>query len=460
MAGSTVSGIGSNIDTQALVTSLINAEKAPKQAQINTQSQKATTSLSSIGKIQAALDAFRGSLESMKTGNAVGGLTGTSSDEKVATMTASAGASSGTFRLVVTDLASASKLSTKVYSGGASAVVGGASGTTLKITQSGKDFNVPVAAGATLQQVRDSINTLYSTAGMSANILTDASGSRLVLTSTTMGVGSDLKLLGDSDLALGSTVVEEPKNAKYSIDGIAMESKSNTVTGAVSGVDIKLLSKSPIPTDKTEPTATTIAVSISNTALKSGVKGFVDSYNALMTAITAETKVTINADGSPTAAALTGDASMRSLVSSIRNEFNAMTGSGALKSLAQFGVSSNQTTGLLVLDDKKWDKAMTTNAADVASIFNGDNGLIKRMTKATDGYATAKTGTLATRAASLSETLTNLTKQQTELDARMATRQQTLSAKYNAMDTLVAQLRQQSTSIMTTLNALNKSNED
>lgn len=460
MAGSTVSGIGSNIDTQALVTSLINAEKAPKQAQINTQSQKATTSLSSIGKIQAALDAFRGSLESMKTGNSVGGLTGTSSDEKVATMTASAGASSGTFRLVVTDLASASKLSTKVYSGGASAVVGGASGTTLKISQSGKDFNVPVAAGATLQQVRDSINTLYSTSGMSANILTDASGSRLVLTSTTMGVGSDLTLSGDSGLDVGSTVIEEPKNAKYSIDGIAMESKSNTVTGAVSGVDIKLIAKSPIPTDKTEPTATTIAVSISNTALKSGVKGFVDSYNALMTAITAETKVTINADGSPTAGALTGDASMRSLVSTIRNEFNAMTGSGALKSLAQFGVSSNQTTGLLVLDDKKWDKAMTTNAADVASIFNGDNGLIKRMTKATDGYATAKTGTLATRAASLSETLTNLTKQQTELDARMATRQQTLSAKYNAMDTLVAQLRQQSTSIMTTLNALNKSNED
>ena len=286
--------------------------------------------------------------------------------------------------------------------------------------------------------MRDSINTLYSTSGLSANILTDASGSRLVLTSTTMGVGSDLTLSGDSGLDVGSSVIEEPKNAKYSIDGIAMESKSNTVTGAVSGVDIKLVSKSPIPTDKTEPTATIIAVSTSNAALKSGVKGFIDSYNALMTAITAETKVTINADGSPTAGALTGDASMRSLVSTIRNEFNAMTGSGALKSLAQFGVSSNQTTGLLVLDDKKWDKAMTTNAADVASIFNGDNGLIKRMTKATDGYATAKTGTLATRAASLSETLTNLTKQQTELDARMATRQQTLSAKYNAMDTLVA----------------------
>jgi flagellar hook-associated protein 2 len=59
MAGTTVSGIGSGIDTQAIVKSLVDAQKAPKQTQINTQTLKATTTLSSIGKIQAALDAFR-----------------------------------------------------------------------------------------------------------------------------------------------------------------------------------------------------------------------------------------------------------------------------------------------------------------------------------------------------------------------------------------------------------------
>jgi len=34
MAGTTVSGIGSGIDTQAIVDSLVAAQKAPKQAQI------------------------------------------------------------------------------------------------------------------------------------------------------------------------------------------------------------------------------------------------------------------------------------------------------------------------------------------------------------------------------------------------------------------------------------------
>lgn len=461
MAGSTVSGIGSNIDTQAIVKSLVDAERVPKQTQINTQTLKATTTLSSLGKIQAALDAFRGALTNMGTDNSFRGLVTSSSDEKVATMTAGNGASTGSFALVVTQLAAASKLATKTLAGGASSVVNsGSTPTTLTISQSGKNYDLSVPAGATLQQVRDSINTQFSTSGLSANILTDATGSRLVLTSTTMGVGSDLTLSGTSGLDVGSTVIDAPQNAKYTIDGIAMESKSNTIAEAVSGVSIKLLSVSPTASGAPKPTPTTISVTTSNSALKSGVKGFVDTYNALISAISAETKVTMNADGTPTAGALTGDASMRTLMSSLRNELNAMSGTGTFKSMAQFGISTDSTTGLLVIDDKKWEKAVTTNAADISSIFNGDTGLLARMTTATDGYAKATTGTLAERTKALSESLTDLKKQQDTLDERMTLLQASLSAKYNAMDSLVAKLRAQSDSIMTTLNALNNPKDD
>lgn len=456
MAGTTVSGIGSNIDTQAIVKSLVDAEKAPKQAQINTQTLKATTSLSSIGKIQAALDAFRGALTTMGTDNSFRGLVTSSSDEKVATMTAGNGAANGSFALVVGQLASASKLSTQTYAGGASTVVNsGTTPTTLTISQSGKNYDLSVPAGATLQQVRDSINTQFSTSGLSANILTDSTGSRLVLTSTTMGVGSDLTLSGNSGLDTGATVIDVPQNAKYTIDGIAMESKSNTIAEAVSGVSIKLLSVSPTAAGAPKPTPTTISVTTSNSALKSGVKGFVDTYNALMKAINAETKVTMGADGNPIAGAMTGDASMRTLVNSIRSELNALSGTGTYKSLAQFGISTDSTTGLLTLDDKKWDKAMTTNAADITSIFTGKDGLIARMTAVTDDYAKASTGTLAERSKSLTESLNDLKKQQDKLDERMTLLQTSLTSKYTAMDSLVAKLRAQSDSIMTTLNALN-----
>lgn len=457
MAGSTVSGVGSNIDTQAIVKSLVDAEKVPKQTQINTASQKATTTLSSIGKIQAALDAFRGALDSMTKDSSFTGLTGSSSDEKTATMTASNTASNGSFRLIVDQLAQASKLSSKNFAGGTSTVVNATDkATTLTITQSGKAYDVSVPPGATLQQVRDSINTQFGTSGLSANIQTDSNGSRLILTSTTMGTGSDLTLSGTSGLDVGSTVVDYPKDAQYSIDGVASVSKTNNIEGALSGVNIKLVAVSTYKTGTTgDKNATLITVSTNNAALKSGVKGFLDSYNALMSAMNAETKVTKNLDGSTTPAALTGDSTMRSLQAAIRNEFNELSGSGQFKSLAQFGVTTSSTTGLLTIDDKKWDAAVKTNGADINSMFTGKDGMLARMKSATDDFAKATTGVLATRSTSLSDSLKDLSKQQDSLNERMDLLTKSLSDKYNAMDTLVAQLRQQSTSVMTTLNALN-----
>jgi flagellar hook-associated protein 2 len=463
MAGTTITGVGSGFDTQAIVKSLVDAERAPKQAQINTQSQKATTQLSSIGKIQAALDAFRGALTSMGSDNSFSGLTGTSSDEKVATMTANQGASNGSFSLIVNQLAQPSKLSTTSFAGGQSTVVNSTtSAKTLTISQSGKNFDLSVPAGATLQQVRDSINSQFSTAGLSANILTDSNGSRLILTSTNGGVGSDLTMSGNSGIDTGYTVVDHPQNAKYTIDNIPAESKSNSITDAVSGVSIKLLSLSPMVTANDASlnpprTAMTISVSTSTTALKSGVKGFVDSYNALLSAMNAETKVTKDAAGNSIAATLTGDSTMRTLQSAIRNEFNSLSGNGTLKSLAQFGVTTDQDTGALSIDSKQWDKAVATNAADINSIFSGKTGLLARLTAATDGYAKASTGILATRTSSLADSLKDLTKQQTDLDDRLTTMQDSLTRKYTAMDTLVAQLRQQSNSILGTLSALSNS---
>ena len=465
MAGTTITGVGSGFDTQAIVKSLVDAERAPKQAQINAQSQKATTQLSSIGKIQAALDAFRGALDSMATDNSFSGLTGTSSDEKVATMTANQGAANGSFSLVVNQLAKPSKLSTASFAGGQSTVVNSTGkATTLTISQSGKNFDLSVPAGATLQQVRDSINSQFGTAGLSANILTDSNGSRMILTSTNGGVGSDLTMSGNSGIDTGYKVVDVPQNAKYTIDGIAAESKSNSITDAVSGVSIKLLTVSPLttPSDTTSTArnALTISVSTSTTALKSGVKGFVDTYNALLKATNAETKVTKDAAGNSVAATLTGDSTMRTLQSAIRNEFNMLSGNGTLKSLAQFGVSTDQDTGALSIDAKQWDKAVLSNPADINSIFSGKSGLLARMKAATEPYAKASTGILATRTASLSESLKDLNKDQISLDERITTMQDALTRKYTAMDTLVAQLRQQSNSILGTLNAISNSKSD
>ncbi|MFP3493391.1 flagellar filament capping protein FliD [Pseudomonas sp. SIMBA_059] len=461
MGDISVSGPVTNIDTQAIVTALVNAEQAPKQSQINKQTQTSTAQLSSIGKIQAALDAFRGAMDNMAKDASIGGLTATTSDATVSSVTLGAGASAGSYQLVVNQLATASKIATQTYAGGANTVVNkGTTATSLTISQSGQNYAVSVPPGATLQQVRDSINAQLSSSGLSANILTDSTGSRMVLTSTNTGVGTDITVGGNSGLEAGTSVVgSAPQNAKYTIDGTAQESKSNTLTDAISGVSIKLTAVSPLPTGVTDPTAqrvaSTITVARSNDTLKSSVKGFVDTYNALMTAINTETAVTTNVDGSTTSSALTGDATMRTLQSAIRTELNAMGGTGALKSLAQFGVNTDQKTGKLSIDDKIFNAAVLTNPTDIGGIFNGDKGLLARMKSATDSYALSGTGILATRSTTLSSNIKDLQTQQDTLTARMAALKKTLTDKYTTMNNLVAQLTSQRSSVMTTLNALN-----
>ena len=446
MASSTISGVGSGVDTQSIVKALVAAEKAPKQAQITAQQTNTTIQLSSLGTVKSALEAYRTAIDKLKDPSSFSGMAGSSSDDKKSKVTIDATASTGKYDLVVEQLATASKVSSPVYTDGASSIVNTTDeATTLTISQSGVDYNVNVPGGATLKEMREAINTQLGSKGISANVLTDASGSRLVLTSSTMGEGTDITLSGDSDLSKGATTLIHPQNAKFTIDGLAMESKSNKVDSAISGVTLELLVG--------DKAATTITVGANTDTLKTSAQSFVSAYNTLMTAINTQTKVTATGDAATTkSGALTGDASMRQLVSSLRNELLNSSGGG----LSQMGISTDSKTGLLTLDDKAWTKAVATQsgATNIAKVFTGDAGLISRMTKSTASYV-GTTGTLAQRSTDLNNKLTDLTTQQAELDRRIDSLQTSLSAKYNAMDTLVAQLNASSSSIMTTLNSLN-----
>jgi flagellar hook-associated protein 2 len=449
------SGVGSGIDTDAIVTALVNAEKAPKQKQIDTQTLTTTTTLTAVGTVKSSLETYRAAVAAMNKASAFSGLTGASSNEKSASVTVTDSASDGTYTLEVTSLASSSKISSGVYAEKSAAVVNATtSAQDLTISQSGKESKVSIPAGATLAQTRDLINTQMASRGISANILTDASGSRLVLSSSTTGKGTEISMSANADSGLDklttSTTVTEPANAIYKIDGIEMESSTNTVAAAISGVSLKLL----------EAGKSTITVSTSTDTLKKATIGFVDAYNALMTQLSTLTKVSTSADGTTSGGGLTGDSTVRHLIQSMRNEL--VTSSGSSKAtLSQFGINTDQKTGLLVMDDTKWTAAMadTANVAAIQDMFTGKNGLLSRMTSATDAYA-VKGGILSSRSDSLSNTLTKLTEQQETLNRRISNLTTTLTAKYTAMDTLVAQLNATSKSIMTTLNALNNADND
>ena len=345
MASSTITGVGSGFDTVGIVTALVNAEKAPKQSQITKLQTSTTTQLSAVGTVKVALESYRTAIAKLNSVSSFNGLAASSSDEKISKVTIDDKASSGTYALDVTQLATASKVTSKVFEGGSSAVVNaGTQSTTLTISQSDNDYNVTIPPGATMQQTRDAINTQLQSKGISANVLNDANGSRLVISSQTTGKGTDITISGDSELSTDYDVGKPPVNAEYTIDGIAMESSSNKVTSAISGVTLELI----------DTKVSTITVASNTATLKTSVQSFVSAYNALLTSINTQTKVTATGDAATTTSgALTGDASMRQLVNGIRNELLQNSGSSSMGNLSQMGISTDQKTGLLTLDDKK-----------------------------------------------------------------------------------------------------------
>ncbi|MCG7371260.1 MULTISPECIES: flagellar filament capping protein FliD [Pseudomonas] len=471
MAGTSVSGIGTGIDTKSIVTALVNAEKAPKQNQIDTQTKKTQTTLSAIGSLKSALETFQSALDKLNTTSSFVGLSAKSSDEKVATVTSSNSAVNGSYKLNVSNLASSSKVATQVMATDATTSAAGK----LTITQgsasgTGTSYDIDIPAGASLTGVRDAINQQLQTKGITANILSDANGSRLVLSSTTTGAGTDLSI-STQDSALSSFQVDgtvqtkdangnlvsgfvdaRPKDASFTIDGLAMTSASNTLDKTISGLTVNLVSTG----------SSTVEVSTDKEGLKKSVQTFVDAYNALISTTSSLTKVSSTVSSSSTttsAAALTGDATVRSLLSDIRNELvnTQSSSSTGISMLSQLGIMTKQD-GTLEVNSTKLDKALTENYSAVSGFFTGDTGILKRLDNKVDSY-TASKGILDNRKTSLQSTLDSLSDQQDALDLRIENLQTALSAKYNAMDSLVAQLNATSTSVLTTLNALNNRKE-
>lgn len=105
----TVSGVGSGIDISSIVTSLVNAQKTPKQSQITNQQSTANTQLSAIGTLQSALETFQSAMDALNDSSKFAGLAATSSKTDVVTAKLGDGATAGTYDINVTSLATSSR---------------------------------------------------------------------------------------------------------------------------------------------------------------------------------------------------------------------------------------------------------------------------------------------------------------------------------------------------------------
>ncbi|VVN86403.1 B-type flagellar hook-associated protein 2 [Pseudomonas fluorescens] len=454
-------GLGSGLDTGAIVKALVDSDKVAKQTQIDRQTKINTASLSGIGTLKSVLAAFQTAMKNLGSATTpqFSGFAASSSDVKVVTATSNNSAVKGSYVIKVDNLATSAKVASEVFAGASSAVTEGA----LTIKLNNKDYVLDVPAGATLQSVRDLINSKFQGDGINANIITDKDGSRLVLGSSATGAGSEISVSGVMTINGNQAMAGDPldplappgagrigdaaTDAKFSVDGLSMTSKTNTIDNAVSGLSFNLLAGG--------GATSTVTVATNTDGLKASIQKFVDAYNAVVTSITSLTKTSLDADGNTVAAALTGDALPRSILAAIRGPLTETGAGDKLTVLAQLGISTNQKTGALDFDSTKFTAAMTDKSlgGEVQAFFTGTGGLLERMDKAIVPYT--QTGEiLDTRTTNLNKNKANLVEQQAALDRRVATLTAVLTKKYNDMDSLVGKLKATASNITSIFEAM------
>jgi len=127
--GLSSSGIGSGLNVDSLVKSLMSAESAPLDNYDN-KTAAYQNKLAAYGKVSAAVASFQGALTSLNSASTFSALSSASSNKDVLTASTSNGAVAGNYKVNVTQLAQAQSL----VSGGkasTSAMIGAGAKTTL-----------------------------------------------------------------------------------------------------------------------------------------------------------------------------------------------------------------------------------------------------------------------------------------------------------------------------------------
>ncbi|AMR66923.1 flagellar filament capping protein FliD [Aquipseudomonas alcaligenes] len=346
----------------------------------------------------------------------------------------------------------------------------------IAISSGSVNLNVTIPDGFTLEDVRDLININGNPQGISAAIESDSSGARLVLSSsngssltstvTSSGgsVGSNAltALAPASDAVATATgpnsstgaagIITQAKSAVLFVDGLKVVSDSNSVTTAVEGVTLSLVSAQSA-TDIAAGKTIDITVGTDKATVKGNLQKFVDAYNSMMTTVGQLTAVVpVGEDDAPVTGALVGDVTARGLVAGLRAELVKMSSDGSIKALAQLGITT-QKDGTLKIDDTVLSSALDNNFDQVAEYLAGDKGLMGRLESNVNDYLKTN-GVLDQRTKALQSTLTNIDDQREALDLRIEKLQERLVAQYTAMDQLVASLKKTSESLTNQLASL------
>jgi len=440
-------GIGSGLDVNAIITALVNAKQAGPAQQISSQTTQLQAQEAGLTALGSALNSLQTTLGKLGSSLTFTTYAATLGNTALGTTSTLPNAQPGSYNLTVNHLATAQTRASSAYASGSAVGAG-----TLTVSVGNQSMNLNVSATDSISSIATAINQSSGNPGVQATIVNGANGAQLLLTSTKTGVANGFTVSAGSGSSAGLTSLastlntagsNEASDASLSIDGIAVTSASNSVSGALNGVTLNLVATG----------SSTLTVSQDTSAVTGAVSDFVNAYNSYISTVGTLSSYD---PSSKQGGVLLGDTTLMSVQRQVNSVLSSSVPGNSIGSLAALGITRN-ADGTLSSNSSTLGSALQSNPGAVQDLFAGTNGYATRLNSMLDGF-TASNGILATRTASIQSQLSNLSQQSTALTARMNVYATQLRQQYTALDTLMSSLNNTSSYLTSSLQAMLNSN--
>ncbi|MFH0708579.1 MAG: flagellar filament capping protein FliD [Pseudomonadota bacterium] len=459
-------GAGSGVLTSTVIDQLKAADTSalitPIDNKITLQKQK-DSALSLLNSLLSTFNSSASALgdTSLYQKRSVSG--GTSS----VSVTADAGVAVQSFSISNTVLAQKNIKESGTFAATTNSIASGSGD--VGLTVGGVVYTVPYTSATTLEELRDSINTIAGSSVKASTLQVGSGDYRLVLASVKTGLDQNIVMTDSTGGSLSTKLlaydltnnptgmqnIQASLDATFKYNGISMTRSTNTITDIVPGMTIDLL---------TDSGSANISIAQDTQAISDELKSFTQNYNTLTSQLTSMTTADIAAGK---VGIFNGDNSINAITREINKIITSVNNNGL--SLPQFGIDLSQT-GTMSFNSSTFLTKFNENPSASETFFAGSttidsagntsrkNGLFTSMKDLLVRY-TGSSGimqTLTTGSATELKALTlNKTRSQSLLDARY----ETMTARFVQYDTIMSRLTSQFSSLKQQIDAMAAANK-
>ncbi len=442
-----VSGLMSGLDTDSIVSQLMDIEKRPVML-LQQKEAAYQAKITALGVVKSSMSDLKSSVDALKNPDDFISYSASSSDTDILTVSANDDIQEGNYNIIVNSLASEQHVRSAAFTASDAEV-----GTGTLTIQLGNNEAVDVVIDSdhnTLEGIAQAINE--ADANVTAGVIYDGTNYYLTMQGLETGADNTITMTMQDDDGVNNdnaglsslytdpttqslTETQAAANAVLTLNGIEnIQRPTNTIDDLIDGISITLK-------DADATKTVSITSSKNYSGLTSKLNNFIKNYNALIDTLAEQTAY--NGDQAQNGTLL-GDSTVgriaQSLSSMIYEEVDGVDSS--VNSLSNLGIEI-EDNGHLSLNEDKLNTAMEEHPDDVITFFTADDtdneGIAVRMYNFLDDYLESDTGILSAKEKGLQDSIDNMNDHIDQMNIRFAKREDNLRKQFNHLELLLAQ---------------------